>query len=217
MRVAVYVRVSTKEQDYEMQVSSCKRYCTEHHYDIVEVFSDKKTGRIDDRPAFNRLKKEALYHRFEKVVCWKMDRLSRGTIAEVNRILETFKGYGVEVESVTEPFLNTNNPSWDLILSVMAWCANQESKRIGERVKAGIQNWKDTTGKRWHGKEWDIDRAMELRNQGIGWRSIEAEMRRMGYDVTYAGIRKELLKRGFEKGVNLPIKKPIEGTNGKSA
>ena len=90
----------------------------------------------------------------------------------------------------------------------MAWAAGQESKHIGERVSAGIERWEsEHPGKRWRGKEWDIEKAIKLRKEGKGWRYIEKELKKDGYDISYAGIRKELLNRGFEKGVNLPSKK----------
>jgi len=209
MKAAIYTRVSTKkdEQNPKTQLLPCQNYCHERGWEIIEEYVDRKTGRNQNRPAYNKMMKDALYRRFDTIVVWKMDRLSRGRIVEVLNVLEKLKGYGVEVESVTEPYLNTNNPSWELILSVMAWCANIESQRISERVSAGISRWeKEHQGERWRSKNWDIKKAMQLREKGLGWRSIEKELRNDGYDVTYAGIRKELLKCGFEKGVNLPSK-----------
>lgn len=201
MNVAVYVRVSTDDQNPEMQINSCRKFCEEKGYSVIKEYIDKKSGRTEKRPQFQQMKKDAIFRRFDTVVIWKMDRLTRGTIREVVKILEWFSNYKINVVSVTEPYLNTDNPSSELILLVMAWCANIESKRIGERVKAGIKNWTEKNpDKRWRGKEWDIGKAIELREQGVGWRSIEKILRDDGCDITWAGIRKELIKRG----INLP-------------
>ena len=207
----IYARVSTGKdtQNPETQLLPCKRYCAERGYQIIDTYIDRTSGRNFKRSQYQRMMKDALYHRFDKIVVFKMDRLSRGKIREVLNVLEKLRGYGVTVESVTEPFLNTDNPSWDLILSIMAWCANMESQRISERVTAGISRWEKEHNKRWKSKEWDRELAIKLRQQGMGWRSIEKEMRRLGYDITYQGIRKELLNQGFSKGENLPgVKQP---------
>jgi len=209
-RVVIYCRVSTKkeEQNPEMQITACKRFCEQNDLEVVDTYVDYISGRRAKRPQLTRLYKDALYRRFDKVVVWKMDRLSRGGIRETFNAIDKLKSYGIPVVSVTEPFLNTDNPTSDLILAVLSWASEQESKNIGERVKAGIERWKkEHPGMRWRGKDWDIEKAVELRKQGLGWRSIEKELRKDGYDVTYMGIRKELLKRGFERGVNLPLKK----------
>ena len=208
-KVALYARVSTNldEQNPDTQLIVLREYCQRNNFAIINEYIDTKTGRNVSRPNYQRMLKDALYHKFEVILVWKMDRLSRGTIREVLNILHKIKSYGVDVISVTEPFLSTDNPSSDLILSVMAWCANMESKRIGERVTAGIQRWEKEHGKKWRSKEWDVDLAMKLRQQGMGWRSIEKQLRKKGYDITWAGIRNKLLELGCEKAINLPSKK----------
>lgn len=207
MKVAIYARVSTKkkEQNPETQLIPLRQYAQTHGYEIEDEYTDRSTGRNVKRKDYQRLMKGALYHKFEKILVWKMDRLSRGKVIEVLNTLEKLKGYGIDVESITEPFLNTDNPTWDLILSILAWAANMESKRIGERVSAGADRYKKEHGKHWKEKNWNVDKAVKLRKQGMGWRSIEKELKKDGDDISWAGIRNALLKKGFSKGDNLPI------------
>jgi len=202
--------VSTEDQNPQNQLLVCEKYCNENGYEIVDTYIDKKSGRTENRPEYSKMMKDALYHRFEGVIVWKMDRFSRGGIKQVYKAIDTLASYNIRVFSVTEPFLSTeNNPTAELILAILSWAANVESKLIGERVKAGINRWKkENPNKRWHSKEWDIGKAIELRKQGLGWRTIEKELQKDGYAITWAAIRKELLKRGFERGVNLPHIKP---------
>jgi len=208
-KVVLYARVSTKkdEQNPETQLLPLREYAKRNNDIIINEYIDRSTGRNVKRKSYQQMMKESLYHKFDKIYVWKMDRLSRGTIREVLNTLHKLKGYGVDVESLTEPFLNTNNPSWDLILSIMAWCANIESQRISERVTAGAYRYKKEHGQHWKEKKWDIDKAIELRNQGMGWRTIEKELKADGSDIGWAGIRKKLLEMGFEKAINLPSKK----------
>jgi len=209
MKVALYARVSTKkeEQNPETQLLPLREYSKKNKDEIVDVYVDRSTGRNVKRKEYQRLMKDALYHKFEKIYVWKMDRLSRGKIIEVLNTLEKLKGYGINVESITEPFLNTTNPTWDLILSILAWAANLESEKIGERVSAGAYRYKKEHGKHWKEKKWNLDKAIELRKQGMGWRSIEKILREDGDDISWAGIRAKLLELGFDKGINIPSKK----------
>lgn len=217
MNVAIYCRVSTKKetQNPETQLIPCNRYCKENNYTIIDTYIDKKSGRNVKRPAFQKMMKDALYHKFDLILVWKMDRLSRGGIRETYNILDKLKRYGINVISITEPFLNTNNPTSDLILAVLSWASEMESKNISERVSAGINRWEKKHNKKWKSKEWDKNKAIELRKQGLGWRSIEKEMHKLGYHITFAGIRKELLKMGMPKGVNLPCKKSTDNKTSK--
>jgi DNA invertase Pin-like site-specific DNA recombinase len=211
MKTALYSRTSTDEQNFEMQLLACRKYCAEKGHTIVAEYSDKRTGRNENRSGYQAMMKDALYRKFEAIIVWKMDRLTRGTIREVIAILEKLEKYHIQVISITEPYLSTDNPSSELILLVMAWCANMESKRIGERVSGGIQRWKsEHPNKRWRGKEWDIDKALQMRQQGHSWKQIETVIRNDGCDITSAGIRKELLKLGCPKAINLPSKKSIQ-------
>jgi DNA invertase Pin-like site-specific DNA recombinase len=179
-----------------MQRLSCVDYCEQRDYQVVKTYIDYGSGRTEDRPQFKQMMLYALHRQFEMLIVWKMDRLSRGTIREVLKILEKLSTYKIEVISVTEPYLSTDNPSSELIMLVMAWCANQESKRIGERVAGGIKRWEqEHPGERWHSKKWNVDKAIQLREQGLGWRSIEKELRKDGNVVTWATIRNELLSR----------------------
>jgi DNA invertase Pin-like site-specific DNA recombinase len=215
MRVALYARVSTKKdtQNPDTQILSCKRYAEQNDHQIIDTYIDRKSGRNINRPDFIRMMKDALYRRFDMLIVFKMDRLSRGGITETLNLIRKLKGYGVTIHSITEPYLNTDSPTSELVMAVMSWASQMESIKISERVLSGIERWEKEHGKRWKSKEWDINKAIELRKKGMGWRSIEVEMRKDGYDITYAGIRKELLKRGFEKGDNLPSKKPTDEEN----
>lgn len=137
------MRVSTEGQNPENQLLVCEKYCKENEYEIIDTYIDKKSGRTENRPEYSRMMKDALYHRFDEVIVWKMDRFSRGGIKQVYKAIDTLASYNIKVYSVTEPFLSTeNNPTAELILGILSWAANMESKLIGERVKAGINRWK---------------------------------------------------------------------------
>ena len=62
-KVAIYIRVSKKEQTRDkgsdsslnLQLKKCLDYCKEKGYEVLKVYQDIESGRIDDRKEFNEL------------------------------------------------------------------------------------------------------------------------------------------------------------------
>ena len=67
-KVAIYVRVSTEEQNPQNQLLICEKYCNENACEIIDTYIDKKSGRTENRPEYSRMMKDALYHRFDVVI-----------------------------------------------------------------------------------------------------------------------------------------------------
>jgi DNA invertase Pin-like site-specific DNA recombinase len=80
MRAALYLRVSTTDQDTDRQERELRAVAASRGYDVVEVYADNgfsgSKGR-DRRPAFDQLHKDAARHKFEIVMAWSVDRLGR--------------------------------------------------------------------------------------------------------------------------------------------
>jgi hypothetical protein len=70
-RAALYLRVSTNDQDTERQERELREVAASRGYKIVEVYQDHgisgAKGR-DKRPAFDKLHKDAVRHRFDIVL-----------------------------------------------------------------------------------------------------------------------------------------------------
>ena len=60
-RVALYVRVSTGEQNADLQVHELTEYAQFRRWETVETYSDKMSGAKDKRPALDRLMADARY------------------------------------------------------------------------------------------------------------------------------------------------------------
>ena len=80
MRAALYLRVSTTDQDTERQERELRQGAAGRGWKVVEVYTDHGVsgakGR-DKRPAINRLHKDATRHCFDIVMAWSVDRLGR--------------------------------------------------------------------------------------------------------------------------------------------
>src|SRR5207248_6058253 len=77
--------------------------------------------------------------KFDVLLFWKLDRLSREGVRKTLRYLEQLDSYGVHWRSFTEPFLDSCGIMRDVVISIMATLAKQERLVLSERTKAGLQ------------------------------------------------------------------------------
>jgi site-specific DNA recombinase len=80
-RVAIYARYSTDMQSptsVEDQLRLCRKICANNGWSVDEVFTDDAiSGKIDQRPGFERLRSKVVAGHFDVVVTESLDRLSR--------------------------------------------------------------------------------------------------------------------------------------------
>jgi DNA invertase Pin-like site-specific DNA recombinase len=142
MRVAIYARVSTDEQDTDNQ-PQLRAWCAAAGHEIVDEYVElSASGAKSDkkRSKFAAFLVDAHKRWFNMVLCWALDRLSREGMMATVSYLQQFASYGVAFHSYTEPLLSTDNELVrDILLAVMASLAKQERIRHVERVKAGIE------------------------------------------------------------------------------
>ena len=144
MRAALYVRVSTsgKGQLTVNQTRDLHRCCQTQNWPVVTVYEDYDSGARSERVQFQRMLRDAATGKFDVLVLWTLDRLTReGTLATL-KYLELLESYGVRWRSLTEPWIDSADPFRDVIVSLLASLAKQERVRITERVRAGMQRAK---------------------------------------------------------------------------
>src|ERR1700730_9267532 len=85
---AIYLRVSTDQQDAAHQLPDCRRLAVARGWDVVEVYRDDGVrGAAQRRPELDRMLADAHAGRFKTVIVWALDRLGRRGIAEVAGIV----------------------------------------------------------------------------------------------------------------------------------
>ena len=172
-KVGIYARVSTtnKGQDLETQLLPLKRYCQERQREIVETYSDTMSWTKEQRPALNQLLEEAKRWKFEAVLVFRFDRISRST-KQLIELLEGFRKLNIHFISITES-VDTTTPTGIMIFTIIAAFAKFERDVISERVKFGIEkareSWKQIGRPR---KKVDENYLVELRKQGLTYRKI---------------------------------------------
>jgi DNA invertase Pin-like site-specific DNA recombinase len=147
MRAALYARVSTSEreelQDPENQLIRLRDYCRFRQWDIVREYVEYESGRNDNRPILADMLKDAQRGRFDYIVVFKLDRLTRSPSTLV-RVLESLKKnprsqeYYVNVVS-TEEGLDTSSPLAAGMMTILSVVASWEVEGFDKRRRAGIE------------------------------------------------------------------------------
>jgi DNA invertase Pin-like site-specific DNA recombinase len=138
-RAAIYARVSTEEQTTENQVPVLQEMAEVRGWKVLKVYSEEtsawKAGR---QKQLQELLIDASYHKYDYLIIWSLDRLSREGVGTLFHLVDTFKKYGVQVISSQESWLEQSGPVADLLTAVTGWVAQFESKRRSERIKAAM-------------------------------------------------------------------------------
>ena len=139
-RVALYARVSTKDgrQDTENQLIALREDCAKQGWGIAGEYVDHETGGTSKRPHFQRMFADARQRKFDLVLFWSLDRLSREGVSATLNHLERLTAAGVEWRSFTEQYLDSCGLFRDAVLSILATIAKQERVRRSERASAAI-------------------------------------------------------------------------------
>ena len=194
MKAALYLRISTDKQELENQLEPLKKFAKGRGLKVVQVYRDMATGKNSNRPALNKMLKDAHRHAFYVIVVWALDRLSREGMSRTVQLIEMLERMGVGVISYSEPYLDTTNElARNILLAVVSTLAKAERERISERTKAGLARVK-RSGKK-------------LGRPGVASKKRTQAMKllKMGYSIRQAahklGVsRSSILNWGKTKG-----------------
>ena len=191
VRVAIYARVSTDEQNPELQLRELRDYAERRGFVIHREYIERASGdrRRRRAPEFEALMIDARRRRFDCVLVWKYDRFAR-TLGALIAALEEFRDLGVDFISHTQA-IDTTTPMGRLFFHVIGSFAEFERDVIVERVKAGLANAR-AKGKKLGRPVKDpkaADRVAALRASGMSLRAIAA-----AEGMSASGVRKMLLR-----------------------
>lgn len=158
--VAIYARVSTKDrgQETENQLSQLRAFAATQGWAVFAEYVDHESGSHDDRPQFQQMFADASKRRFDVLLFWSLDRLSREGVLETLQHLQRLTGYGVGYRSFTEQYLDSCGIFKDAVIGILAVVAKQERVRISERTKAGLASAR-AKGKRLGRPSVNVDAA----------------------------------------------------------
>lgn len=174
-KAAVYIRISTDDQNTAMQNDELPTYCAARGWAVTEIYTDKMSGAKDRRPALDRLMADARRKRFDVVVVWRFDRFARST-SHLLRALEEFSALGVDFVSLKES-VDTSTPVGKLVFTVLAAVAELERSVTRERCTAGRKAAR-RRGVRFGRPTADVDvkQVQKLRAAGASWRDVSDQL-----------------------------------------
>ena len=183
---AIYYRVSTDKQDLDSQQQAIDKWIA----DLPESKKPKKTSIFKDegisgktmrRPGFQVMLKAIFEKKFDALIVYRLDRLSRNATHAI-KILLDIDEVGVSFFSVTQPVLNLgpDNPFRRTMLAAFAEIAEIERDTIVARVKAGLDAAKKRGVTLGQPKKIDRNKQIQARNlkkQGQSMQKIAKEMK----------------------------------------
>ena len=137
MKVAIYCRVSTEEQDADKQEFICQEYCKRNGYEVQGVYKDIISGTTSSRPAFNQLLDVIRTSQCDAIMVTKLDRLGR-SLQHLLSLFDEFNKRGVFFIAVTQN-IDTSSASGRLQMQIMGAFAEFERNIISERTKEGLR------------------------------------------------------------------------------
>jgi DNA invertase Pin-like site-specific DNA recombinase len=174
VQVALYARVSTQDQNCEVQLRELREFVARHRWEVCREYVDTGfSGAKASRPALDRLMSDAAQCRFDVVAVFKLDRFGR-SVLHLNQQLAALDSYGIRFIATSQG-LDTDhgNPTSRLLLQILASVAEFERQLICERTLAGVR------AARARGKAlgrprrvFRRDEALRLRAEGLSWRAI---------------------------------------------
>ncbi|MGE7305732.1 recombinase family protein [Priestia megaterium] len=123
-----YARVSTKEQNLDLQIDALEKE------GVDRIYKEVVSGAKADRPELARMLDNV--REGDTIVIWKLDRLGR-SLQHLIRMVEDFKKQGINLVSLNEK-IDTTSAGGELIFHIFASIAQFERNLIRDRTNAGL-------------------------------------------------------------------------------
>jgi|TARA_B110000211_G_C13980255_1_gene509037 DNA invertase Pin-like site-specific DNA recombinase len=130
-----YARVSTQEQNLELQINALKEV------GCKKIFMEKASGAQRDRPELKAALEYMRANEDDTLVVWKLDRLAR-SLRKLIDTVEELEKQGIGFKSLTEA-IDTTNSGGRLVFHIFGALAEFERGVIKERTMAGLKAAKD--------------------------------------------------------------------------
>lgn len=186
-RVALYVRVSTIDQDPTMQFDELRAYAAQRGWVIVGEYADQgESGAKNRRPKLDELMTRARRGGIDVIAVWKFSRFAR-SVRHLVTALDEFKVLGVDFVSISEG-VDTTTPIGKMTFTIIAAIDEFFLDTLKENTKAGLAAAR-RRGRRLgrvpadrrlpgthKGKPLDVDQALALIAGGASIRSAAKQL-----------------------------------------
>lgn len=216
LRVAAYCRVSTDTDEqatsYEAQVEHYTDYIKKNpEWDFAGIFADDGiTGtNTKKRNEFNRMIDECMKGNIDMIITKSISRFARNTL-DCLKYIRDLKEKNIPVYFEKES-INTMDAKGEVLLTIMASLAQQESQSLSQNVKLGLQ-YRYQQGKvqvnhnRFLGYTKDEDGNLIIEAEGA--KVVKRIFREYLEGESLAGICKGLMRDGFYTAAGNPTWRP---------
>ena len=171
MKCIIYSRVSTEEQNTENQTRLLKEYAERQGWEILEVVSEAAVSggiSVFVRKESARVLQLARQRRFDVLLTYACDRITRNGATELLMFLQKLSEYKVKFVSYTEEYISSLGDYAPIVLSVLGVLGKMEKQKISLRTKAASSNLKSKGVKlgRPNTSNDKVDEVQKLRAEG---------------------------------------------------
>lgn len=146
MKIRIYVRASTKDQDAERALQDLQQFAKQYGADTV-IYIENYTGTKLERPILNRLLKES--EQGDILLVESVDRLSRLTQDDFKKLKDRIHDKGLRLiiadlptthmtatDTMTGELINVIN---SMLIDLLATMARLDNEKRRERIKQGLE------------------------------------------------------------------------------
>lgn len=197
MKAIIYLRTSTEEQNPENQLEDCLTLIKPEWETEEPIQEQQSAFKDNEREKFEAIKKRISRGEVQHLIVWDWDRLFRNR-KKLKEFFEFCRIYKCEIHSfrqnwfedlyqIPEPF---NEIIQEVVLNLMGWLAEDESRKKSERVKKSVRKEEGIT-KSYKGNKWGrkqvvseklFEKIKELKQQGLSIRQIQSNPEVYYYD-----------------------------------
>ncbi len=178
IRAAIYARVSTADQNPDLQLDELERYAAARGLSVTDKYVDRGvSGAKSSRPQLDALLAAAQLRRFDALLVWKLDRLAR-SVRHLTTLSAELEALGIDL-IVPGQAIDTSTPTGRLLFNVLGSIAEFERDLIRDRVVAGMkaaQRRGKAMGRPRSLDAAECERIVRLRDGGKTLRQVAAQV-----------------------------------------
>ncbi|MDB5162773.1 MAG: hypothetical protein JWN28_380 [Candidatus Saccharibacteria bacterium] len=144
LRYALYARKSTEDEGSQMrsikdQIDECKKLAKRENLNVVIILEESKSAKKpDNRPVFSQLLNDIESNKYDAILCWHPDRLSRNML-ESGKIIDMLDT-GVIRDLRFNSHQFSNDANGKMLLGMLFVFSKQYSEDLSEKVRRGIDH-----------------------------------------------------------------------------
>lgn len=211
----IYLRTSTEDQHPENQLKDCVSVAKFGEYEIIQ---EKESAWKDNvrRDGLNSITAKIKQNKLRHLIVWDLDRLFRNR-KKLIAYFKFAKHYNCQIHSFRQQFFESinsmpepwNEMVFDIMLQLMGWLAEDESKKKSLRVKAAVRKIEGQPTKSYKGKKWGrqslskrvIQQVLDLRNEGHSIREISKQVKYWDKNNNERQISKSAVHKILRKNI----------------